>query len=163
MSGPLVGQGEFNRLRRPFTFADGTLSVFDVLGDANGINDAGSFVGLLTSAGQANRAFVSYGRGIADLNQLLDPTSGAGWHLIAAYDISNDGQIVGVGSLGNEQHGFLATCVSGCGDPWANRLGVIDVVSTPAIPEPETYALMLAGLGILQLALRRRTGRLRVP
>lgn len=38
---------------------------------------------------------------------------------------------------------------------WDN-LGGISVSITPAIPEPETYALMLAGLGALGLMARRR-------
>ena len=38
-----------------------------------------------------------------------------------------------------------------------NNLGFTARVSVPAIPEPETYALMLAGLGLLGVAARRRT------
>jgi hypothetical protein len=34
------------------------------------------------------------------------------------------------------------------------------IVSTPAIPEPETYAMMLAGLGLLGFVARRRRERL---
>jgi hypothetical protein len=32
----------------------------------------------------------------------------------------------------------------------------LGVFTVPAIPEPETYALMMAGLGIVNLAARRR-------
>jgi fibro-slime domain-containing protein len=35
----------------------------------------------------------------------------------------------------------------------------LNLVSTPAIPEPETYAMMLAGLGLLGLVARRRKAR----
>ena len=28
---------------------------------------------------------------------------------------------------------------------------------TPAVPEPETYAMLLAGLGVVGMAVRRRT------
>jgi len=122
-------------------------SVFDAVGAATGVNDAGAFVGALDDG-----AFVSYGGGIADLNQLLDPVSGAGWHLGAARGINNNGQIIGGGTFENDVRGFIATCVSGCGDPLTTRLNIVDV---SAIPEPETYALMLAGFGMLQLALRR--------
>ena len=38
-----------------------------------------------------------------------------------------------------------------------NNLGFTARVSVPAIPEPETYALMLAGFGLLGIAARRRT------
>jgi probable HAF family extracellular repeat protein len=146
-NGQVVGTVDFKGLPRLFTFADGVASVFDAVGAATGVNDAGAFVGALDDG-----AFVSYGGGIADLNQLLDPVSGAGWHLGAARGINNNGQIIGGGTFENDVRGFIATCVSGCGDPLTTRLNIVDV---SAIPEPETYALMLAGFGMLQLALRR--------
>jgi len=37
-----------------------------------------------------------------------------------------------------------------------NNLGFTAVVSVPTIPEPETYALMLAGFGLLGVAARRK-------
>ena len=39
---------------------------------------------------------------------------------------------------------------------------VVDKVSVTAVPEPETYAMMVAGLGLLGFLLRRK-GRLRAP
>jgi len=36
------------------------------------------------------------------------------------------------------------------------RLGAAEVVMTAAVPEPETYAMMLAGLGLVGLIARRR-------
>ena len=88
-SGQVVGSVDFKNSPRFFTFADGVASVFDAVGAATGVNDAGAFVGALDDG-----AFVSYGGGIADLNQLLDPVSGAGWHLGAARGINNNGQII---------------------------------------------------------------------
>ncbi len=35
----------------------------------------------------------------------------------------------------------------------------LDLVSTPPVPEPETYALMMAGLGIVGFIARRRTSK----
>jgi hypothetical protein len=37
------------------------------------------------------------------------------------------------------------------------RLSVIDAGVMAPIPEPQTYALLLAGLGLLGFAARRRT------
>ena len=39
------------------------------------------------------------------------------------------------------------------------RIDPTAIVGVPAVPEPETYALMLAGLGCLGIAARRRQRR----
>lgn len=39
---------------------------------------------------------------------------------------------------------------------WNNGVNGISFVSTPAIPEPESYAMLLAGLGLLRFVARRR-------
>ena len=39
----------------------------------------------------------------------------------------------------------------------ADNMGLmLDNVSVTAVPEPETYALMLAGLGLIGFSVRRR-------
>jgi hypothetical protein len=65
-------------------------------------------------------------------------TRAAGWVLMFAYDINDNGAIVGTAYnniLGIEERAFLLT---------------------PAIPEPETYALMLAGLGLIGFMGQRK-------
>ena len=47
-----------------------------------------------------------------------------------------------------------ALYASAIGD--SSSYGLTSVVATPAIPEPETYAMMLAGLGLLGFVARRR-------
>jgi len=69
----------------------------------------------------------------------------AGWSDIFVTDINNNGQIVGWGYLENDpgnRHAFLLSFTS-------------DTVFTPQdfyvpnIPEPSTYLMLLAGLGLL--------------
>ena len=96
------------------------------------INSAGQVVG--TSDG---RATLWNGTSVFDLNSLLDAdTVSAGWVLIAATGINDSGWITGnaYNELTDDSHAFLLT----------------------AVPEPESYALMLAGLGIVGVAVRRR-------
>ncbi len=74
-----------------------------------------------------------------DLNSFLDAAAvSAGWRLSNALDINNNGWIVG--DFENTTPG----------------LGGGAFLLTP-VPEPQSYALMLAGLGALALAARRRT------
>lgn len=49
----------------------------------------------------------------------------------------------------------VASPLGGAADIWKNSVGV-NVVATP-VPEAETYAMMLAGLGLVGFAVRRRT------
>ncbi|MBW8894400.1 MAG: PEP-CTERM sorting domain-containing protein, partial [Burkholderiales bacterium] len=70
-----------------------------------------------------------------DLNAFVDPAAaGAGWILQEANAINDNGWIVGeaYNSSTGETHAYLLV----------------------AIPEPETCALMLAGLGVLAFAAR---------
>lgn len=73
---------------------------------AYGLNDLGQVVGVAQRSDGSNRAFFwQESTGMIDLNTLLPADSP--WELSWAYDINNNGQIVGVGLLNGRQHGFL--------------------------------------------------------
>jgi hypothetical protein len=59
--------------------------------------------------------------------------------LHAASDINEAGQIIGFGTLNGAERSFLLT-------PFV----------APAIPEPASWALMIAGFGIAGIMARRR-------
>ena len=44
----------------------------------------------------------------------------------------------------------------GIGGLWYGKSGEVSVLSTTAVPEPETYAMFLAGLGLIGVIARRR-------
>jgi probable HAF family extracellular repeat protein len=73
-----------------------------------------------------------------DLNDLIGP--GGGWTLVDARAINDAGQITGYGTVGNETRAFLLTP------------GMVT-----EIPEPETLALM--GAGVIGLGLLRQRKR----
>lgn len=112
------------------------------IGEAHGINSAGQVVGW--TWGAAGGAMLWNGTTATALNSVLDAsTLAAGWSLIDAQDINDNGWIVG-------------QAINGAGVRHAYLLSVTAAPSISAVPEPETYAMLLAGLGLLGFTARRR-------
>lgn len=99
---------------------------------AAGINGAGIVVGGAEFTGSMAAFQYSTTTGLVDLNSLLP--SGSGWHLDLALAINDSGQIVGRGTIGGQQRAFLLS----------------------PVPEPDAWATLIAGLGLLSLVLCRR-------
>jgi uncharacterized membrane protein len=99
---------------------------------ANAINDAGQIIGT-----DVNGSFIYSGGKAHSLSSLLD-ASGKGWTLDAVVDINNRGQIVGFGT---------------------DAKGLSRAFMLAPVPEPGTWATMLAGLALVgSVARRRRKG-----
>jgi PEP-CTERM putative exosortase interaction domain/probable extracellular repeat, HAF family len=134
---------------------------------AYGINDAGQAVGgSLTDGG--GHAFITgpNGGGMTDLGTLGGRSS-------IAYGVNDAGQMVGVASTAAESlHAFI-TGPNGVGMTDLNSLvdlpqgttltdamGINNagqvIALASVIPEPEIYAMLLAGLGLVGFMLRRR-------
>jgi probable HAF family extracellular repeat protein len=139
---------------------------------ARDINDAGQVVGWadISPLGGPLHAFITGpdGMGMRDLGTL-------GGHYSLAFGINDAGQVVGESdfSLASEEHPHaFVTGLDGEGMTDLNSLvdlpeGMIltkaldinnngQVLVTGVIPEPETYALMLAGLGLIGFMARRK-------
>ncbi|SEG15406.1 PEP-CTERM sorting domain-containing protein [Nitrosomonas ureae] len=117
--------------------------------EAIAINDHGQAVGVSGNFnGSGVSSFIYANGGLTDLLG-LDVFIGSGWSDIIVTDINNNGQIVGHGNLNNEQHSFLLSFTS-------------DTVFTPQdfyippVPEPSTYLMLLAGLGMLGFMARKK-------
>ncbi len=79
-------------------------------GWAYAVNDDNVIIGF-SNNGIGNRAFGYVpGGSITDLNSLLDPSS-TGWLITRAYDINNDGVIVGEGTFGGITQAVVLTPV----------------------------------------------------
>jgi probable HAF family extracellular repeat protein len=119
---------------------------------AYGINSLGQVVGDSTvgvipgQSSQQHHAFVwtphnangTTGE-IVDLNDVLDPVSGAGWVVEFAHDINDRGQIVGIGSYD----------ANGAPLP---RPVTRAFLLTPIVPEPITLSLLTLGFVLAMLA-----------
>ena len=94
-------------------------------------------MGASSTLGGETHATLWRGTKLTDLNDYLTAKEiSAGWVLYEARDINDSLWIVGnaYNSISQETHAFLLT----------------------PIPEPETYALFMAGLGLMGFVARRR-------
>jgi probable HAF family extracellular repeat protein len=102
------------------------------------LNRHNTVVGTARVSSNYHRAFVWEGSGsLVNLNTLVDPST-PGWTLECAYDINDNGQIVGSGLIGGQEHAFLAN---------------------PSVPEPASCALLALAVSGVGAVLRRRRRR----
>ena len=87
----------------------GTLSGFSSL-HPSAVNAGGVVVGEASNDPAPGVAFIWRNGVITDLNSLIP--SGSGWVLLRANGINDAGQIVGLGTIGGQSHGFLLTPIS---------------------------------------------------
>lgn len=105
--------------------------------EAYGINNAGEVVGVAAIATGEKHAFIFSHGEMIDLS-LLTPVVAAGWTDLSPTSINNNGQIAGYGQHHGNKEVFLLSF-------------------TTAVPEPETYLMLLSGLGLIgYVALRRK-------
>ena len=114
----------------PFLYANGVMTNLGarIPGWAADLNDSGKIVGSTDAGG-----FLYHDGKLTDLDALIDPA--LGWTVTQAYAINNSDEIA------------VQVCgSSGC-----------DLAMLAPIPEPETYGMLLAGLGVLGYLRRRNT------
>ncbi|MBX3616523.1 DUF3466 family protein [Nitrosomonas sp.] len=108
---------------------------------ANAINDLGQVVGGINQyCSDCTPSSFLYSDGTVTDLSLLEPVVAAGWSELTAVGINNHGQIIGWGQLAGSPGG-------------GSRAFLLSPVV--AVPEPETYMMLLAGLGLLSFAWRR--------
>jgi len=124
-----------------FSFSGGTMSDLGTLygyyyTNAYAINSSGQIVGggSVDGWGASKYAFTVIDGVMIDLNSVLDG-SGAGWTLEVATALNDNGQIVGYG---------------------VNPSGQTDAFLLNPVPEPSTCAMLIGGLGLFGLVVRRR-------
>jgi len=119
---------------------------------ARAINDSGEVVGFSFTGNGSNEhvhSFLYSHGGITDLS-MLDVVLGAGWTDIEVMDINNHGQMVGSGRVGGVQQGFLLSYTPD------TKFDPKPIFIPSPVPEPSTYAMLLAGLGIIGFMRSKR-------
>jgi probable HAF family extracellular repeat protein len=138
--------------------------------EARGINDARQVVGISGTDNSPQHAFITgpNGVGMTDLGTLGGVES-------RAYGINDMGQVVGEYVTANGQHHAFITGLNGVGmvdlaslvhlptgftnfrATAINNHGQLAAVGdVPVVPEPEMYAMLLSGLGLMGFLARRR-------
>lgn len=154
-SGQIVGSSSTGNGSRAFMTGPNGVGMTDLgtLGgggssDATSINDSAEVIGLASTADGDYHAFLYSHGGMTDLS-ILDVVAATGWTDIRVTDINNIGQIVGYGTDGfNTQAFLLSYSPDTVFDP--------QPIFIPSIPEPEIYAMLLGGLGLIGFMARRR-------
>lgn len=102
------------------------------------INDLGEIVGnaLFSLSRQANRPFIIDGLGVLQELSALLP-AGSGWTLVSAVDISNTGEIVGMGWKGGVLQGFILK-------PTTTNTTIPTITAGPIVTDEDTPASTLA-------------------
>ncbi|MDO8333860.1 MAG: PEP-CTERM sorting domain-containing protein [Nitrosomonas sp.] len=119
---------------------------------ARSINDNGEVIGwsfMGDGSLQGAHSFLYSHGGITDLSA-LDVVINSGWTDIDAMDINNHGQIVGSGTLNGVHRGFLLSYTSD------TKFDPKPIFIPSPVPEPSTYAMLLAGLGIIGFMRSKR-------
>lgn len=119
-----------------------------------GVNNLGQVAGYSWTAAGQQHAFVYAGGLMLDLNDLIAPESG--WVLREAYAINDAGQIAGTGTLHGVVRAFrldlseLSETFPGTGGgEFTNEFGTGSAIHVAPVPEPGTWAMGLAGIGII--------------
>lgn len=122
--------------------------------EASAINDLGEVVGTASALDSTERhAFIFSHGGMTDLS-LLDPVVASGWSYINPTDINNNGQIVGHGLDNNGD--LQAFLLSYTPDTIFTPNPIFIPLPLPPVPEPSTYAMLLAGLGLVGFMAYRK-------
>ncbi len=163
--GQVVGEAQIERgTSHAFvtSIEDNTLMDLGTLGGqtsfARDINDTGEVVGSATTATGENHAFLYSHGGITDLNQIFNATVGSTEQLdtddvFSVSAINDNHQILGsVFYLGEKDFNmtFLLSYTS-------DTVFTPNPIYIPPIPEPQTFIMWIAGIGLISfVALRKR-------
>lgn len=178
-AGVIVGRSQIagNTAEHAFIYDNGKMTDLGTLGSysaAYAINNAGQIVGSSVTAGGQQNAFfyhngvmtdlgwlgsASYARDVNEHGQaVVSQTIGGGW-------LYSGGAMHNLNTLIDPAAGLTIKEAAGINDlgqivgSACDAFGECSAVLLTPVPEPETYGMMLAGLGVVGYAVRRRKTR----
>ena len=131
------------------------------LADIGSVTDAGLQTFSVTTTSVVNPPFGTFGFGIACATLCSNGNSAGGYNDPLSFTVANaaiNDFLVLSTSAGSLGPAYFAAdvVVSQVGAQNFGATGAVGVTTITPVPEPETYALMLAGLGIMGFIARRR-------